>query len=265
MSAQLMAWSGTIVAICLACWGTQLGRLCLLTVLTHPLHPPRLSPTHPPSYIHGTHDIAGCVQTISQNQPVQQVTIYASVMITIALYCISGANLLWLLSSIGKLIQSFLKGRKQRVTINGFKSTTDVVSGVPQGSVLGPIFFLIYINDLPCMLFNPYLLFADDIKIYNHNKSEDDVCKLQQDIFKLEKWSEMWQMPFNFSKCKSLHMGRTDPNHVYSMVGCNIEQTNEERDLGVLINNQLKFHNHLSTAISKARRLLGLISKSFIN
>ena len=62
-------------------------------------------------------------------------------------------------------IHSFLKGRKQRVTINGFKSTwTDVVSGVPQGSVLGPVFFLIYINDLPQMLSNPCLLFADDTK-----------------------------------------------------------------------------------------------------
>jgi len=60
-------------------------------------------------------------------------------------------------------------------------------------------------------------------------------------------------------------MGRTNLNHVYSMVSCKIEQTNEERDLGVLIDNQLKFHNHSSTAISKARRLLGLISKSFIN
>ena len=60
-------------------------------------------------------------------------------------------------------------------------------------------------------------------------------------------------------------MGRTNPNHVYSMAGCDIEQTNEERDLGVLVDNQLKFHNHTFTAISKARRLLGLISKSFIN
>jgi len=60
-------------------------------------------------------------------------------------------------------------------------------------------------------------------------------------------------------------MGRTNPNHVYSMAGCNIEQTNEESDLGVLIDNQLKFQNHSSTAISKARRILELISKSFIN
>ena len=71
----------------------------------------------------------------------------------------------------------------------------------------------------------------------------------------------MWQIPFNVSKCK---MGRTNPNHVYSIAGSNIEQSNEERDLGVpiMIYNQLiiKFYYHLSTAISKARRLLRLIS-----
>jgi len=97
-----------------------------------------------------------------------------------------------------------------------------VVSGVSQGSVLNPV--------LPRMFSNPCLLFADDTKIYSHIKSEDNVCKLEQDIINLERWSEMWQMLFNDSKCKILHMGRANPNHVYSMAGCNIEQTNEERD-----------------------------------
>ena len=172
---------------------------------------------------------------------------------------------------IGKLlnwIYSFLVGRKQRVTINSFKSTwVDVVSGVPQGSVLEPTFFLIYINDLPHVLLSPYLLFADDTKIYSHIRSEDDIMSTtsQQDIDELLKWSEMWQMPFNISKCKCLHMGRSNPNHVYSMGGRDIEQTVEERDLGVLIDNQLKFHDHSSMAAGKARRLLGLISKCFIN
>ena len=72
-------------------------------------------------------------------------------------------------------------------------------------------------------------------------------------------------MPFNISKCKSLHIGRTNPNHVYSMAGCSIEQTVEERDLGILIDNQLKFHDHVCLVIGKARRLLVLINKSFIN
>ena len=87
---------------------------------------------------------------------------------------------------------------------------TDVVSGVPQGSVLGPIYFLIYINDLSKMLFNPCLLFADDTKIYCHIRNEGDIYQLQQEIDKLLRWSERWQMPFNISKCKNLHIGRTN-------------------------------------------------------
>ena len=151
-------------------------------------------------------------------------------------------------------------------SINGFKSTwTNVVFGVPQGSVLGPVFFLIYIKDLPQMLSNPCLLFADDTKIYGHIRNHYDIYQLQQDIDKLLKWSEKWQMPFNISKCKSLHIGRTNPNNVYSMAGCSIEQTVEERDLRILIDNQLKFHDHVCMITGKARRLLGLINKSFIN
>ena len=63
-------------------------------------------------------------------------------------------------------------------------------------------------------------------------------------IDKSLRWSEKWQIPFNISKCKSLHIGRTNPNHVYNMAGFGIEQTVEERDLAILIDNQLKFHDH---------------------
>jgi len=139
------------------------------------------------------------------------------------------------------------------------------MSGVPQGSVLGPIFFFMYINDLPSVLSNPCLLFADDTKVYSGVKSDDDIKRLQKDIDNLEKWSEVWQMPFNISKCKSLHLGYSNTNHIYSMGGNCIEQTREEKNLGVVIDNQLKFHSHVSAVTSKARRLLGLINKSFIN
>ena len=61
-------------------------------------------------------------------------------------------------------------------------------------------------------------------------------------------------MPFNICKCKRLHLGRTNPNHVYNMAGCSIEQTVEERDLGTLIDNQIKFHDHTSMVIGKARK-----------
>ena len=83
----------------------------------------------------------------------------------------------------GKLldwIRSFLQGRKQRVTFNGVKSSWgDVLSGVPQGSVLGPIFFVVYINDLPQVLTNHCLLFADDTKLYSCVTDDADICRMQ--------------------------------------------------------------------------------------
>ena len=98
------------------------------------------------------------------------------------------------------------------------------------------------------------------IKIYSHVIEDGDICRMQQDIDNLVMWFEMWQLNFNVSKCKALHLGRTNPNHVYTMAGCDINQTSEEKDLGVTIDNQLKFHKHIAITVSKARRLLGLIS-----
>ena len=106
---------------------------------------------------------------------------------------------------------SFLIGRKQRVTINAFESTwADVVVGVPQGSVLGSIFFLMYINDLPLMLSNPCLLSADTPK-FIIMLGVRMIYQLQQNIDELQRW---WQMPFMF---QSENMGRSNLNHVYSM------------------------------------------------
>ena len=87
---------------------------------------------------------------------------------------------------------------------------------------------------------------------------------MQQDTDKFL-WYDMLRMPFNISKCKSLHMDRSNPNHIYGMGGCDIEQTVEGKRPGLLADNQLNFHNHSSTAVGKARRLLGLVSQSFIN
>ena len=79
--------------------------------------------------------------------------------------------------------------------------------------------------------------YSDDTKIYSDIRGENDICQLQQDIDKLLRWSEKWQIPFNVFKCKSLRIGRTNPNHVYSMATCIIIQAVEERDLGILIDN----------------------------
>ena len=80
-------------------------------------------------------------------------------------------------------------------------------SGVPQGSVLGPILFLIYINDLDDDITSKVLKFADDTKVFRKNKSDADRQHLQDDLNKLTEWSEKWQMLFNFGKCQCLHTG----------------------------------------------------------
>ena len=104
-------------------------------------------------------------------------------------------------------LESFLNGRTQQVIVEGSKSSTcDVTSGVPQGSVLGPILFLIYINDIITTIQSEIRLFADDIFLYKTIKASDDHQILQNDLNLLTKWSTDWLMGFNISKCKILQI-----------------------------------------------------------
>ena len=115
-------------------------------------------------------------------------------------------------------IQDFLVGRTQKVTVGDANSDwTNVVSGVPQGSVLGPILFVLYINDLPENVRSNVKMFADDTKLYRHVLGEDDKQLLQEDLNALQKWSESWLLRFNASKCKRMHMGNTNDGTNYHL------------------------------------------------
>ena len=147
-------------------------------------------------------------------------------------YGIRGSVLNW--------IKSFLKDRKQKIIVNGEESSwTDVLSGVPQGSVLGPALFLVYINDLPDPVMNFVKIFADDTKVYStiSTTSDNDSIMAQNDFTTLSDWSDIWELQFNIRKCKSLHIGRNNPRHVYYMYESGqhipIEQVDSEKDLGV--------------------------------
>ena len=173
---------------------------------------------------------------------------------------------------IGNWIKAFLENRKQKVVIRGFESDElDVLSGVPQGSVLGPILFLIFINDLPKCTTCPVCLFADDSKIYcrvprttnNSPKSVDEHNLLQKDLQELQKWATTWKMSFNVNKCKIMHLGYNNPKHEYSLDDIALAETVKERDLGVLIDNELKFSQHIKSIVAKANRMIGLIKISF--
>jgi Reverse transcriptase (RNA-dependent DNA polymerase)/Endonuclease-reverse transcriptase len=169
----------------------------------------------------------------------------------------------------GKLldwIAAWLKDRKQRVVLNGKQSTWEaVLSGVPQGSVLGPLLFLIFINDLDeaVSLAELLLKFADDTKVSRVIRDDADRLGLQTALDNLMDWSNKWGMRFNVKKCKVMHVGRNNEKYEYKMGGCTLEVTNEEKDLGVMISSNLKPSVQCAKAARTAQTVLGQITRAF--
>ena len=158
-------------------------------------------------------------------------------------------------------IRSFLTNREQSVRVNQECSKwSKVISGIPQGSVIGPLLFVVFINDMPMTIKNMCKLFADDCKLYGAVKSDN--CSMQEDLTNMYKWSKRWQLPFNETKCKVMHIGRRNPHKEYQMEGHILEESTCEKDLGVNMDNELKFHVHSSIAIKKANQILGVIKRS---
>ena len=167
---------------------------------------------------------------------------------------------------IAEWVGEWLSGRKQRVVVNGKMSEwTEVTSGVPQGSVLGPTLFLIYINDIDDGVASTILKFADDTKITRRVASVEDACELQEDHLRMYEWSVEWQMLFNASKCRVMHVGRGNECYGYFMGETLVETTREEKDLGVYISNNLSPSNHVARAVEKANRVLGIIKRTYVN
>ena len=163
-----------------------------------------------------------------------------------------------------KWIESFLSNRRQQVVLNGHKSCfIPVTSGVPQGSVLGPLLFIMFVNEIPSIVSSPALMFADDTKIFRVIRNGEDYTALQNDLDLLHRWSQQWQLKFNVSKCKHLHFGPAHHNGPYYLNGILIDTVISHSDLGILFNDQLKFHDYTTQVTTKANRVLGLIKKSF--
>ena len=141
-------------------------------------------------------------------------------------------------------------------------SWNSVLSGVPQGSALEPILFLVYINDFEEGVTGSILKFADDTKLLIKTKEIGDKQNVQDDIDKLVKWSDKWQMLFNFGKCKCLHTGPGNTGMNYDMGGTILSKTVKEKYLGVTMNANLKVSEQRRIAASNGNQVLGMIRRN---
>lgn len=135
-------------------------------------------------------------------------------------------------------------------------------SGAPQGTVLGPLLFLLYVNDLPENLQSSVRLFADDALLYGIISREEDCNKLQADLFELEYWQDRWQMKFNPTKCKIICIStkKSSPLKKYVFCGSELGEVDSTSYLGVTLTKNLKWSQHVSSISGKASKVLGLIS-----
>ena len=172
-----------------------------------------------------------------------------------------------------KFLKNYLSGRNQCVVIDGFKSSMKpVLSGVPQGSIIGPILFVLFINDLPQGI-SPgtnIALYADDTKIWRSIKTNFDFEELQKDINYLHTWSINNKMNFNIKKCKVVSINnKPSPlamlpfiaNHYYLAENL-LSYADSERDLGVDINISLNFNEQCIRLLAKANQQYGLLKRT---
>jgi hypothetical protein len=149
-------------------------------------------------------------------------------------------------------IEAFLSSRRQRVKINNvFSEWAPVLSGIPQGSILGPLLFIIYINDLvdSCSNGSELYLYADDAKLFRHILSDLDRGLLQRDLDNLSNWTEKWLLKLNVNKCKYMSYERSHSDtslNQYTIGGVNLEHVEVMKDLGVKFDVKLKFTDHIN-------------------
>jgi hypothetical protein len=174
------------------------------------------------------------------------------------MYGIGGKFLRW--------VKSFLAERTQKVKVGcSFSAPADVLSGVPQGSVLGPILFLIYINDLPSVLSSSSIkIFADDSKIYFAFRNMDKLDIFTKDVQNVFGWVIKNGLKIAMEKCELLHLGRNNPSIELIVNNVVLPTCTVVRDLGVYVSDSLKFSYHISVVCNRAYQKTGQIFRAFM-
>ena len=164
-----------------------------------------------------------------------------------------------------KWVEDFLSARTQEVVIDGTKSTPlPVSSGVPQGTVLGPLLFLAYINDMPEGIRSTVKLFADDSLVYRKISNKRDCEELQQDLDRLQEWEKKWQMAFNAEKCEVLCITnkKNTIQHNYLIHGQKLAIKSDSKYLGVTISSNLSWSKHVNNISKKANSTMAFLRRN---
>ena len=174
-------------------------------------------------------------------------------------YGIKGNLLFW--------IQSFLTNRSQSVRVgSSLSSPRRVISGIPQGSVLGPCLFNLFINDVTDTFINVTAkLFADDVKLYTELSSPTAVTNFQSHLDLIQSWSTTWQINISYSKCNILEIGNHIHHSAYSISNQTLTHATFVKDLGVWIDPKLKFDHHIFDFVNRARQRASLIFRCFLS
>ena len=166
-------------------------------------------------------------------------------------------------------IEDFLSEPKQWVTVNGvFSKWYDKTSGIPQGSVLGPVLFVAYINTLPNEIESSEIfLFSDDNKPFRSIYSDSDALLLQGDIDKMYSWSTNSLLRFHPDKCYSINIRNKSKQHChhnYKMNNKDLENKTVIKDLGIIVDENLRFSNHIIDKVNKAIQIMGIIGRTMV-